>query len=138
MNLQYGDDRVYITGFSSSTHIAYLFVFTHPELLKGAVINSGTYLGRGVDEDHIPLMNSPERGRLEIKFIVGENDPGYKRYCDTWAEVKTKFLSYGHSASRMQMEVIKPGNPEHLNAGHNWFPARIFDFCGAVEQASQR
>ena len=33
----------------------------------------------------------------------------------------------------IQMEVIKKGNPEKLNAGHNWFPTRIFDFCATVE-----
>jgi hypothetical protein len=38
----------------------------------------------------------------------------------------------------MQMEIIKPGNPEHLSPGHNWFTGRIFDFCTAVEQASQK
>ncbi len=61
-NIYHGEEKVWITGFSSSTHIAYMFLFTHPELLKGAVINSGVYLGRGVDESHLPLLNSPGAG----------------------------------------------------------------------------
>jgi predicted esterase len=133
-----GEDKVYITGFSSSTHIAYMFLFAHPELLKGAIINSGVYLGRGVDEAHIPFLNSPERAKLAIKYIIGEKDPGYKKCTENWEEAKAKLLRYGHPAARIQMEVIKQGNPEHLSAGHNWFPTRIFDFCAAVEASQTR
>ena len=136
--LHHGEEKVYITGFSSSTHIAYLFLFAHPELLKGVIINSGVYLGRGVDEDHIPLMNSPERANLPVKYIVGEEDHGYQKYSENWQESRAKLLGYGHPASKMQMEVIKPGNPDRLSAGHNWFPTRIFDFCDAVELALQK
>ena len=132
-----GEDKVYFTGFSSSTHIAYMFLFAHPELLKGVIINSGVYLGRGVDEDHIPLLNSPERAKLAIKYIIGENDPGYEKYSEDWLAVKAKLLRYGHPVSKMQMEVIKKGNPDRLSAGHNWFPTKIFDFCAAVELAPQ-
>lgn len=133
-----GDDRVYVAGFSSSTHIAYLFLFTHPELLKGVFINSGVYLGRGVDDDHIPFKNSPERAGLNIKFMIGEKDPGYQHCVENWQETKAQLLSYGHPASKIQMEVIKPGNPEHLSAGHNWFPTKIFAFCTAAELALQK
>jgi hypothetical protein len=135
--LYHGDDKVYITGFSSSTHIAYMFLFAHPELLKGVVINSGVYLGRGVDEDHIPFVNSPVRAKLEIKYIIGENETGYKQCSENWLEAKAKLLRYGHPASKLQMEVIKKGNPENLSAGHNWFPTKILDFCAAVELAIQ-
>ena len=133
-----GEDRVYITGFSSSTHIAYMFLFAHPELLKGAIINSGVYLGRGVDEAHIPFLNSPERAKLAIKYIIGESDPGYEKCSENWMEAKAKLLRYGHPASRIQMEVIRKGNRENLSPGHNWFPTRIFDFCAAVELALQK
>ena len=136
--LHHGEDKVYITGFSSSTHVAYMMLFTHPELLKGVIINSGVYLGRGVDEAHIPLMNSPERVNLPIKYIVGEEDRGYEKYSENWQEARAKLLGYGHPASKMQMEVIKPGNSEHLSAGHYWFPTRIFDFCAAAELALQK
>lgn len=128
-----GDDKVYITGFSSSTHVAYLFLFTHPELLKGVIINSGVYLGRGVAEDHIPFLNSPERARLRIKYIVGEEDPGYSKYSENWQETKAKLLHYGHPASMIEMEVIKNGNGDKLNPGHSYYPTRIFDFCAASE-----
>ncbi len=124
-----GEDKVYITGFSSSTHVAYMFLFTHPELLKGVIINSGVYLGRGVDEDHIPFLNSPERARLLIKYIVGEEDPGYKKYSENWQETKAKLLHYGHPASKIEMEVIRKGNRDDLNPGHGYYPTRIFDFC---------
>ena len=130
-----GEDKVYITGFSSSTHIAYMFLFAHPELLKGAIINSGVYLGRGVDEDHIPFRNSPERAKIEIKYIIGGNESGYQECLENWLEAKAALLRYGHSASKIQMEVIKQGNPEKLSAGHNWFPTRILDFCVAAELA---
>ena len=136
--LHRGEDKVYITGFSSSTHIAYMFLFAHPELLKGAIINSGVYLGRGVDENHIPFLNSPQRATLAIKFIVGENDRGCKRYLESWEETKAKLLRYGHPASRIQMEVIRKGNRGNLSPGHNWFPTRIFDFCAAVELTLQK
>ena len=132
-----GEDKVYITGFSSSTHIAYMFLFAHPELLKGVIINSGVYLERGVDEDHIPFLNSPERAKLAIKYIIGENDPGYEKCSADWLAAKAKLLRYGHRVSKMQTEVIKKGNPDRLNAGHNWFPTRIFDFCAAVELVPQ-
>jgi len=115
-----------------------MFLFAHPELLKGAIINSGVYLGRGVDEAHIPFLNSPERATLAIKYIIGENDPGYKKCSENWMEAKAKLLRYGHPASRIQMEVIKQGNPEHLSAGHNWFLTKIFDFCAAAELTSQK
>ena len=134
----HGDGKIYIAGFSSSTHIAYMLLFAHPELLKGAMINSGTYAGRGVDEDHIPFMKSPERANLAIKYIIGEKDPGYKYCTDNWAETKAQLLSYGHPASKIQMEVIKAGNPEKLSAGHNWYPTRILDFCTAAELTFQK
>jgi predicted esterase len=133
-----GEDKVYITGFSSSTHIASMFLFAHPELLKGVIINSGGYAGRGVDESHIPFLNSPERATLPIKFMVGANDPNCESYLESWQETTAKLLSYGHPASKMQIEVIKQGNPERLNPGHNWFPTRIFDFCAASELALQK
>jgi hypothetical protein len=136
--LYHGEDKVYITGFSSSTHVAYMFLFTHPELLKAVVINSGVYLGRGVDESHIPLLNSPERAALPIKFIVGEEDRGYQKYSENWKETKARLLQYGHSASRIHMEVIRKGNREHLNPGHSCYTTRIFDFCVAVETAAQK
>jgi len=136
--LYHGEDKVYITGFSSSTHVAHLFLFNHPELLKGVIINSGGYAGRGVDEDHIPFLNSPERAKIEIKYIVGENDRGYEWYSENSQETKAKLLRYGHPASKIQMEVIKKGNPEKLNPSHCCYPTKIFDFCVAVERASQK
>ncbi len=132
-----GEERVYITGFSSSTHVAYMLLFTRPELLKGVIINSGVYLGRGVDEDHIPFLNSPERANLPIKYIVGEDDRGYQKYSENWQETKAKLLRCGHPASKIQMQVIRKGNREHLNPGHNCYPTRIIDFCAAVELAAQ-
>lgn len=131
-----GQDEVYITGFSSSTHVAYLFLFAHPELLKGVIINSGGYAGRGVAEDHIPFLNSPERAKLPIKCLVGEEDRGYEKYSENWQETKAKLLRYGHSASKIQMEVIRKGNRENLNPGHSPYPTRIFDFCASVERGS--
>jgi predicted esterase len=136
--LYHGEDKVYITGFSSSTHIAYLFLFTHPELLKGTVINSGVYLGRGVDEDHIPLLNSPERAGIGVKFIIGENDPGYVKCSENWLETRAKLLRSGHVASKLEMEVIKKGNAASLGIGHQWYPTRILDFCAANERPSSR
>ncbi len=135
-SLHRGEDKVYITGFSSSTHIACMFLFAHPELLKGVIVNSGGYAGRGVDESHIPFLNSPERAMLPIKFIVGENDRWCKNYLDGWQDTTIKLLSYGHPSSKMEIEVIKQGDPEGLSAGHNWFPTRIFDFCAAVERGA--
>ncbi len=132
-----GEERVYITGFSSSTHVAYMLLFTRPELLKGVIINSGVYLGRGVDEDHVPLLNSPQRLNLPIKYIVGEDDRGYQKYSENWQETKAKLLRYGHSASKIQMEVIKKGNREHLNPGHDCYATRIIDFCATAELASE-
>lgn len=128
-----GEDRVYITGFSSSTHVAYMMLFTHPELLKGVIINSGVYLGRGVDEDHIPFLNSSERARLPIKYIVGEDDRGYKKYSENWEETKAKLLRYGHPASKIEMEVVRKGNRDNLSPGHSVYPTRIVDFCIAME-----
>jgi hypothetical protein len=123
---------------SSSTHIVFMFVFAHPELLKGAMSNSGGYAGRGVDEAHIPLVNSAERAKLEIKVIVGEEDRGHQFYTDNWAVTKTKLLSYGHPAAKLQMEIIKKGNPEKLNPSHAWYPTRIMDFIIGVEQSLQK
>ena len=91
-----------------------------------------------MDENHIPFLNSPERALIAVKFIVGENDPHYEAYSENWTETKAKLLRYGHPASKLQMEVINKGNPDKLSAGHNWFPARIFDFCAAVELALQK
>jgi len=134
----HGDDKVYITGFSSSTHIAYMFLFAHPELLRGVVINSGGYLGRGVDESHIPFRHSPERANIGVKYIVGEGDPNFQKYSENWLEAKTKLLSYGHLPSMIHMEVIKKGNPEKLGSGHGWFPTRILDFCASLERADNK
>jgi len=131
-----GEERVYITGFSASTHIVYLFLFTHPELLKGAVINSGVYRGRGVDEDHLPLLNSPERARVEIKFIAGEQDKGATLYAENWAQTKALLIRSGHPESRFHEEIIRPGNPENLPVGHTWFPTRIMDFFIGIQQTA--
>ncbi|GEM_PF-1740310 len=135
--LHHGEDKVYITGFSSSTHVAYLFLFNHPELLKGVIINSGVYLARGVDEDHLPFLNSSERTTVPIKYIIGEDDRGYKKCSENWQETKAKLLRYGHPESKMQMEVIKKGNRENLNPGHSCYIARILDFCADVEMSSR-
>lgn len=133
-----GEDKVYVTGFSSSTHVAYMFLFAHPELLKGAIINSGVYLGRGVDEDHIPFLNSPVRASVAVKYLIGEEDRGYKKCSENWEETKAKLLRCGHPASKIQVEVIRKGNPDQLSPGHSCYPTRILDFCAAVELASQK
>jgi predicted esterase len=132
-----GEENVWITGFSSSTHIAYMFLFAHPELLKGAVINSGVYLSRGVDENHIPLLNSPERSGIAVKFIVGEADPGCEKYLESWTQAKAKLLSSGHVAAKLQMEVIRKGNADNLGIGHQWFRTRVLDFCAAPDRAGR-
>lgn len=132
-----GEEKVYITGFSSSTHVAYLFLFNHPELLKGVMINSGVYLGRGVDEAHLPLVNSTERAGIRVKYIIGENDPGHPKCIENWTEAKAKLLRCGHSESKIESEVIKKGNSEKLGSGHQWFTTRIFDFCSTAELANQ-
>ena len=131
-----GEDRVYITGFSASTHIVYLFLFMHPELLKGAFINSGVYRGRGVDEDHLPRLNSPERARVEIKFIAGEQDKGAGFYSENWTQTKALLIRSGHPVSKFHEEIIRPGNPENLPVGHTWFPTRIMDFFIGIQQAT--
>lgn len=130
-----GEDRVYVTGFSASTHIVYLFLFTHPELLKGAFINSGVYRGRGVDESNLPLVNSPERARVEIQFTAGEQDKGAKLYAENWAEAKALLRGCGHPESRFHEEIIRQGNAEHLPVGHAWFPTRIMDFFTRIQQS---
>jgi hypothetical protein len=136
--LYHAEEKVYITGFSSSTHIAYMFLFAHPELLKGVVINSGVYLGRGVGKDHIPLMNSPARANLDILYLIGAKDPGYEKCLANWRESRATLLSYGHPAAKMQEEIIQTGNPEGLSTGHNWYPTKILGFCNAVESRSRK
>lgn len=136
--LYHGEDRVYLTGFSASTHIVYLFLFTHPELLKGAVINSGVYRGRGVDENHLPFLNSAERARVAIKFVVGESDGGFKVFTENWTETKAQLIQCGHAAPKIEEEVIRKGNAENLATGHQWFPTRIMDFFSRIEQAGAK
>jgi predicted esterase len=136
--IYHGEEKVWITGFSSSTHIAYMFLFTHPELLKGAVINSGVYLGRGVDEYHIPLLKSPERAGIAVKFIVGEADPGCEKYLESWTQAKAKLLSYGHVEAKLQMEVIRKGNPDNLGTGHQWFRTRVLDFSLGADRGGRQ
>ena len=124
--LYHGEEKVYIAGFSSSTHVAYLMLMNHPELLKGVVINSGGFAGRGVDEAHLPFVNSPERAGIAIKCLVGEKDPHCDFYDANWKETEPKLLTYGHTAAKLQEEIIK-------SAGHQWFPMQILDFCIGVE-----
>ena len=81
--------------------------------------------------------HSPERAALPVKFIIGENDPGFAHCSENWEESKAKLLSYGHTAAKLEMEVIKKDNAEHLGAGHQWYPARIFDFCIANERTGR-
>lgn len=131
----HGEDRVYITGFSSSTHVAYLFLFNHPELLKGVMINSGVFLWRGVDQAHVPLPNSSARAAVAVKFIIGEKDPGYSKCTENWEKTRRALVQCGHPAAQLQSEVITASHPQHLPTGHTWFPTRILDFCTAVEGA---
>jgi hypothetical protein len=79
-------------------------------------------------------MNAPERAKVDIKSIIGEDDPGYATCLENWQETRVKLLSYGHPASKMQMEVVKRDNPEHVSARHTWYTTRILDFCAAIEQ----
>ncbi|GEP44302.1 hypothetical protein [Brevifollis gellanilyticus] len=129
-----GEDRVHIVGFSASTHVAYLFLFNHPELLKSVFINSGGYQGRGVDADHIPLLHSPERARVAVKMIVGDQDRGFQFYADNWATTKPLLIRCGHPESRLHEEIIRQGNAEKLPVGHTWFPTRLMDFVIGIER----
>ena len=130
-----GEARVYFTGFSSSTNVAYLFLFNHPELLKGVMINSGMFVWRGVDRDEIPLLHSAERAAIAVKFIIGENDPFYGKVYENWETTRSELLRCGHQETRLQSEIVKPANPQHLPTGHTWFPTRILDFCADGEAA---
>jgi hypothetical protein len=130
--------QFYIAGFSASTHVAYMFLFAHPEVLKGVVINSGVYLGRGVDEDRIPLVNSPARTNLDVLFLIGVKDPGYENCLANWRKSREQLIGYGHPAAKMQEEVIQTGNPDGLSPGHDWYPPKILGFCDVVETRSRK
>jgi hypothetical protein len=131
--LYHAEARFYIAGFSASTHIAYMFLFAHPEVLKGVVINSGMYVGRGVDEDRIPLRNSPVRVNLDVLYLVGAKDPHYETYLANWRKSREQLMGYGHPTAKMREETIQAGNRDGLSPGHDWYPAKILNFCDAVE-----
>jgi hypothetical protein len=96
------------------------------------------YLGRGVDGVHFPLLNSPERASVRVKFIIGENDPGYVKCSKNWQETRAKLIRSGHVASKLEMEVIKKGNAAGLGIGHQWYPTRPLDFCDINDRHEQR
>jgi hypothetical protein len=67
-----GEDKYFITGLEAAGHTVWGVVFTHPEVLRGAVLVCPNYLGRWVDEAQI--SSSAERARLPIRAFVGTKD----------------------------------------------------------------
>jgi predicted peptidase len=70
---QYGaENKYFITGLEAGGHTVWGILFNHPEAVRGAALVCPNYLGRWVDEAHIP--SAAERTRLPIRNFVGTKD----------------------------------------------------------------
>jgi hypothetical protein len=66
-----GEDRYFIAGLEAAGHTIWGILFNHPEVVRGAALICPNYLGRWVDEEHIPLAAEPA---LPIRNFVGTKD----------------------------------------------------------------
>jgi hypothetical protein len=67
-----GEDKYFIAGLEAAGHTIWGILFNHPEVVRGAALVCPNYLGRWVDEEHIPP--AAERVALPIRNFVGNKD----------------------------------------------------------------
>lgn len=64
------EEKFFVTGFSAGGHVTYQLVFSHPELIAGAVPAAANFRFRGIDE----VSQAKERVMLPIHGVNGDKD----------------------------------------------------------------
>jgi predicted esterase len=113
----HGEQHFFLTGFSAGGHVTWQIIFGHPELLAGAVLSSGNFVGRGI----AAISQAPERVHLPIHGIVGEHDyPGYAQQRANGQQV-----ARNNGYQDLSVEDVPGG-------GHYSYPDQVLAFCDSV------
>jgi dienelactone hydrolase len=113
--------RFFITGFSAGGHATWLMVFLHPDLLAGAVSNSGNFIGRSLPGR--ALSQSPERATLPIREIIGSDDGHYPSLYAQWQAARK--LATDNGWGNLSEEIV-PGEK------HAPRPDRVLAFFSSI------
>ena len=116
-----GEPKFFLTGFSAGGHVAWQIIFSHPELLAGAVLAAGNYIGRGITT----ISRAPERTRLPIIEFQGDADPSVVPLTNQWENAQQVARSNGY---QNLTRTIVPG------ASHGPFPEKAMDFFAGILQ----
>jgi len=96
-----GQEKFFLTGFSSGGHLAWSLILNNPEKLVGASLACAAFSNRGVAH----VSNAPERVKLPIKGFQGSNDLIEFRKRQ-WGDAKA--LAEEHGYRNFEYEMV-PG-----------------------------
>jgi poly(3-hydroxybutyrate) depolymerase len=115
----HGQPKFFLTGFSAGGHLVWQLIFSHPELLAGAVPAAANYRGRGITT----ISDSPDRVQLPIHAFQGDKDPFLKFLDQQWADALK--LANSHGYTNLDRTMV-PG------VGHNAFPNECIAFFSTL------
>lgn len=101
--------RFFITGFSAGGHATWLTVFLHPDLLAGAALSAGNFIGRGLDGRSISA--APGRARLPVREIIGSEDGYYQALWAQWQKAQSLARANGYGNLSEQIVPARPHEP---------------------------
>jgi len=111
MKLYGGEDKYFLTGFEAGGHTVWGVLLNHPEAVRGAALVCPNYLGRWVDENHIPANAE----RLPIRNFIGTKDddcaPGRPIYTQIQSAMS---LAEAHGYKNVSLMRVAGKGHEHL------------------------
>ena len=114
-----GEDRAYLTGFSSGGHLGWALVLTRPEAFRAAVMVSPNFAWRGVTT----VSEAPERATLPLHVFMASREE-YIRYVEPQWRTVSKVLAE-HGFAPAPRTVIDDGQ-------HAARPDRVIGFMDSV------
>ena len=90
-----GEEKPYVTGFSSGGHLGWTFVFTRPDAFRAAAMASPNFAWRGVTT----VSTAPERASLPVHVFTASREE-YIRYIDVqWKKASSALAEHGFAAA---------------------------------------
>ena len=86
-----GEERVYLTGFSSGGHLGWALVLTRPEAFRAAAMVSPNFAWRGVTK----VSNAPERATLPLHVFMATREPYLKYIEPQWRTISSVLAEHG-------------------------------------------
>ena len=91
-----GEEKPYLTGFSSGGHLGWALVFTRPDAFRAAVMASPNFSWRGVTR----VSTAPERTTLPVHVFTASRETYIKYIDEQWKKASAALAEHGFAPAR--------------------------------------